>query len=77
MQIECASAATRGAQIETADNIDAALAFLCRLGVHAMKAPVQPEQASEHLDDRLLFLVRAHARLILVEAYKIDSRRGP
>ena len=33
-----------------------------------MKAPVRPEQDSEHLDDRLLFLVRAHARLLLVEA---------
>ena len=33
-----------------------------------MKAPIRPEQASEHIDDRLLFLVRAHARLILVEA---------
>ena len=42
-----------------------------------MKAPIRPEQASEHIDDRLLFLVRAHARLILVEADEIDSRRGP
>ena len=33
-----------------------------------MKAPVRPEQDSEPLDDRLLFLVRAHARLLLVEA---------
>ena len=33
-QVECHSALQRaGAQIETADNIDAALAFLCRLGV--------------------------------------------
>jgi len=33
-----------------------------------MKTPILPEQDSEHLDDRLLFLVRAHARLLLVEA---------
>ena len=33
-----------------------------------MNAPIRPEQDSEHIDDRLLFLVRAHARLILVEA---------
>jgi hypothetical protein len=33
-----------------------------------MNAPIRPEQASEHIDDRLLFLVRARARLILVEA---------
>jgi hypothetical protein len=33
-QIECHAALQRaGAQIETVDNIDAALAFLCRLGV--------------------------------------------
>ena len=36
-----------------------------------MNAPVSPGQAPEHIDDRLLFLVRAHARLILVEADKI------
>ena len=36
-----------------------------------MKAPIRPEQASEHLDDRLLFLVRARARLILVELDEI------
>ena len=36
-----------------------------------MKAPIRLEQASEHIDDRLLFLVRAHARLILVEADEI------
>ena len=36
-----------------------------------MKAPVRPEQDSEHLDDRLRFLVRAHARLVLVEAYEM------
>jgi hypothetical protein len=36
-----------------------------------MKAPIRPEQASEHLDHRLLFLVRAHARLPLVEADEI------
>ena len=36
-----------------------------------MNAPIRPEQASEHLDDRLLFLVRAHARLVLVEAYEM------
>ena len=29
-----------------------------------MSAPIRPE----HIDDRLLFLVRAHTRLILVEA---------
>ena len=33
-----------------------------------MNAPVGPGQAPQHIDDRLLFLVRAHARLILVEA---------
>jgi hypothetical protein len=33
-----------------------------------MKTPILPAQDSEHLDDRLLFLVRAHARLLLVEA---------
>ena len=42
-----------------------------------MNAPIRPEQASEHIDDRLLFLVRAHARLILVEADEMHSRRGP
>ena len=36
-----------------------------------MNAPVSTEQAPEHIDDRLLFLVRAHARLILVEAYEM------
>jgi len=36
-----------------------------------MKAAIRPKQASEHIDDRLLFLVRAHARLILVEADEI------
>jgi len=36
-----------------------------------MNAPIRPEQDSEHLDDSLLFLVRAHARLILVEAYEM------
>jgi len=36
-----------------------------------MKAPLRPEQASEYIDDRLLLLVRARARLILVEAYEI------
>jgi len=56
-----------------------------------MNAPIRPEQASEHIDDRLLFLVRAHARLLLVEAYEMtldealeglvepicDCQRGP
>ena len=35
-----------------------------------MKAPIRSEQASANIDDRLLFLVRAHARLILV---KVDE----
>ena len=39
-----------------------------------MKAPIRPEQASEHIDDRLLFLVRAHARLLLVEADEMNFR---
>ena len=30
-----------------------------------------PTRSSEHIDDRLLFLVRAHARLVLVEAYEM------